>query len=136
MAFRLQFNVRLEIAGPELDPADIRALLGIRPNQIASEEESGALDQQLRALLQNEVAWLRDSFPDVLSTDLDDHLRYHLERLRPNAERVRRLTAQGSVRLCVPWPANGTQPVLDPLLVVEAEGLGIDVEIERWEEEH
>lgn len=136
MAFRLHFNVRLEIAGPDLDPADVRALLGLAPSQTDTEAKSRAIDDELRVLFQSGVVWQRDSFPEVLSTDLNDHLRYQLELLRRNVQHVRRLTSEGSVRLCVPATAEEPKPVLDLALLIEAEELGVQVEIEQSEDEH
>jgi hypothetical protein len=130
MAFTPIYNVRLEIACTRISPECALDLIIAEGASIPDDE------RPLLAKFLTEVpaAFMRSSMPDVLSFDINDHVRHHLAFLKSHARSVREAAEDDAIRLILPHDSGQWMHPLDPGLSTVVESYGVRIETDSREE--
>jgi hypothetical protein len=105
------------ITGDTLNPNIVTERLNIAPDDSAQkgDERQNLLGQQLTP--HAEGFWRIDTENNVYSKDINDHLRYLLDRLLPHRDQILQLAQKGETFFDVLWQSTylyaGTGPIID-----------------------
>jgi hypothetical protein len=117
MAFPPLHDVRLEIDCRRIAPECCLELMSADGSSLSKDDREAAL-----AFFANIDGVLTiSSMPDVLSFDINDHMRHHLRYLSTHDQSVRDAAANGALRLVLPRDTGQWLRDLDPGLVVVVE---------------
>ena len=105
------------ISGDTLNPIIVTEQLNLEPDDTAQkgDERQNTLGQFLTP--QTEGFWRIDTENKVHSKDINDHLRYLLDRLLPHRDQILQLAQKGETFFDVLWQSTylyaGTGPFID-----------------------
>ena len=129
-------RVTVSVSAPELDPEEVTRRIGLTPNQSNRRGEERRHPRSGVTLGHYlEGCWALSSTPAVDSKDVNDHLRWLLDRLLPCRAAILPLAVGGETYFDVLWESTylyaGTGPLLDAegLVGVAAlsAGMGFDI---------
>lgn len=128
-------HVEFVLEAPELEPDSVTRITGLEPSGSAKRGD-GRENAKGTVVGTHEQGWWQFSSEGAVdSKDINDHLRFLLERLLPHQEWIRLAACNGETFFDVLWESTdlyaGSGPVIDPECMggIAALGAGIGFDI-------
>ena len=127
--------VTITIEHPDLEPEELTAALGITPDMSCRRGDADQIGT--RSISAATGSWSLKSTPHVDSKDVNEHLEFLLEQLRPHAKAIRARSHGGQVYVDVLWESSylyaGTGPVIAAEWVAGLADLGAALGFDIYE---